>query len=81
MKYIYMIAIEDGKHYEGPEFYAEAYFDTEDPDLIEKVKNHLTKEMSYKGSLEILKNISKDNFENIIINLRNDYYADIIVLK
>lgn len=76
-----MIAIEDNKHYEGPEFYAEAYFDTEDLDVIEKIKNHLIKEMSYKGSLEILKNISKDNFENIIINLRNDYYADIIVLK
>lgn len=81
MKYIYMIAIEDNKHYEGPEFYAEAYFDTEDPDVIEKIKNHLIKEMSYRGSLESLKDISRSTFENIIINLRNDYYADIIVLK
>ena len=43
--------------------------------------NHLTKEMFENGSLETLKNISKDTFENIIINLRSDYYADIIVLK
>lgn len=81
MKYIYMIAIEDGKHYEGPDYYCEAYFDSEDPDLIAKVKEHLTVSMSYRGSFESFKNINKDNFESTILSLNDRYYVDTITLK
>lgn len=59
----------------------EAYFDSEDLDLILKIKNHLDKRMCYNKPLDVIDSITKNNFESVIYNLGYSFDAEIIDLE
>lgn len=80
MKQIYRVAIcynsSDCNHMSN-----DAYFDSEDPELIPKIKNHLIKGMGYKGSFDSFENITKENIDAIIYNLDRAYDIELLTLE
>lgn len=80
MKQIYRVAIcynsNDCNHMSN-----DAYFDSEDPELISKIKNHLINGMSYRGSFDNFESITKENIESVICNLDRDYDIELLTLK